>query len=199
MVIDPVKLAIKYREFMREQLFNEQTGGVVLNKNHFLMRHVLNTTLEDIIDHTLLNKVMDRFYGREDVTPKFKHRFKIFEPERQIDRYIDQTLDNITTKKIDFANILHNIQLVFKMDASELLTLPEFTGTRQSKWALIVSRLEHMCFLYDVAKEKNLSKHHINDWKRAITRLERDNVLKDQFSVSNTVQITEMMEKIKSM
>lgn len=199
MVIDPVRLAIKYREFMREQYNNELKGGIVLNKNHFLMRHVLNTMLEDTIDHTLLNKVMDRFYGREEVTPKFKHRFKIFEPSKQIDRYVDQTLDVITTKKIDFINILHNIQLVFKLDASELLVLPEFSGTRQSKWALIVSRLEHMCFLYDVAKEKGMSKHIINDWKRAVGRLERDSVLKDQFSVESMTHIKEMIEKIKAM
>ena len=199
LVIDPVRLAVKYREFVREQLANEQTGGVVLNKNHFLMRHVLNTMLEETIDHMLLNKVMDRFYGREEVTPKFKHRFKIFEPTRQLDRYVDQTLDTITTKKIDFINILHNIQLIFKIDASELLALPEFSGTRQSKWALIISRLEHMCFLYDVAKEKGMSKHIINDWKRAVERLERDNVLKDQFSFTTTVQLKEMIEKIKSM
>lgn len=199
MVIDPVRLAIKYREFMREQHINEQSGGVVLNKNHFLMRHVLNTMLEDTIDHTLLNKVMDRFYGREEVIPKFKHRFKIFEPVKQIDRYVDQTLDVITSKKMDFVNILHNIQLVFREDASQLLTLPEFSGTRQSKWALIVSRLEHMCFIYDVAKEKGMSKHIINDWKRAITRLERDSVLKDQFSVGTMDHIKEMIEKIKAM
>lgn len=199
LVIDPVKLAVKYREFIREQVVNEQQNGVVLNKNHFMMRHVLNTVLEDMVDHTFLNKVMDRFYGREEVTPKFKHRFKIFEPTRQIDRYVDQTLDVITSKRIDFTNILHNIQLVFKVDASELLVLPEFSGTRQSKWALLVSRLEHMCFIYDVAKEKGMSRHHINDWKRAVQRLERDSVFKDQFSIETMSDIKDYIEKIKSM
>lgn len=198
-VLDPVKLAVKYREFIREQYNNSLTGGVVLNKNNFLMKHVLNTGLEDIIDHMLLNKVMDGFYGREEVTPKLKHRFKIFEPTNQINRYVDQTLDTITNKKIDFVNILHNIQLVFKVDASELLVLPEFSGSRQSKWALVSSRLEYMCFLYDVAKEKNMSRQHINDWKRVVQRLERDNVFKDQFSVELNTQLTGYMEKIKNM
>lgn len=198
-VIDQDRLAIKYREFMREQYLNELNGGIVLNKNHFLMRHVLNTTIPEIVDHTFLNKVMDRFYGREEVTPKFKHRFKIFEPTKQVERFVDQTLDTITNKRLDFVNILHNIQLMFRIDASELLVLPEFSGTRQSKWAFLVSRLEHMCFLYDVAKDKGLSKHHINDWKNLITRLERDSVFKDQFSYTTNNIIKEQMYKVKNM
>lgn len=198
-VIDLAKLALKYREFMREQYLSEINGGTVLNKNHFVMRHVLNTTVGDLVDHSFLNKVMDRFYGREEVTPKFKHRFKIFEPTTQIDRFVDQILDTITSKNIDFVNTLHNIPLMFKLDASELLLLPEFSGTRQSQWAFVVSRLEHMCFLYDVAKNKDGNKQHINDWKNVVKRLERDSVIKDQFSYTTSSVIQEQMYKIKNM
>lgn len=198
-VINPLKLALKYREFMREQTKAEMEGGIVLNKNHFLMRHVLNATLADIVDHTLLNKVMDRFYDREEVTPKFKHRFKIYEPTTQLNRYVDQTLDVITNKRLDFINLMHNIQLVFKLDASELLVLPELAGTRQSKWAMVSSRLEHMVFLYDVCKAKEMNKHHINDWKRLVERMERDTGMLGDYSYSTETKLKDLMYKVKQM
>ncbi|MEG3035884.1 MAG: hypothetical protein RR877_10425, partial [Aurantimicrobium sp.] len=124
------KLSIKYREFVKEQSTNAMTGeGLVLNKNHFVMKYVLSTMMEDEIDHVFMNKIMDRFYEREEVSPKFKHRFKLFEPNTQVDRYIDQTLDVITSKNLDFVNLLHNIQLIFRIDASELLALDDFGYT----------------------------------------------------------------------
>lgn len=198
-LLNPIKLAIKYREFMRENLANEQAGKAVLTKNHFLMRHVLNLTVSDIADHSLLNRLMDTFYGREKVEPKFKHRFKIYEPQTQVDRYLQQTLDTISSKKLDFVNLLHNIQLPFSVDAGELLVLPELTGTRQSRWALVVSRLEHMCFMYDVCKSKEMNKHYLNDWKRLVTRIERDSQMFELFSHATMTRIKEQLYKIKQM
>ena len=199
LVLNPLKLALKYREFMRLQAKAEVEGRPVLNKNFFIMRHVLNTTISDIADHLLLNKLMDKFYGRDEVTPKFKHRFKIYEPVTQINRYVDQTLNVITSKPLDFINILHNVQLLFNKDASTLLTLPGMSGTRQSKWALVVSRLEYMVFLYEVCKSKDMNKHHINDWKRLIARLERDSAMTDDFSYEVGSKVKELMYKVSQM
>lgn len=199
-VIDPMRLAVKYRMFLKEQYKNSLTeGGNVLNKNHFVMKYVLPTTVQDNIDHMLLNKVMDKFYGREEVTPKYQHKFKIYEPTTQITRYIDETLETITKKKLDFINILNNIQLIFNLTASDLLSLPDLVGTRQSRWAIVISRLEYMCFLYDVAKDKGRNKTFINDWKRLVERLDRDNSWVGKFSYSKETEIKEQIKKIYDM
>lgn len=186
-------LSIKYREFVREQTVNSGNGGIVLSKNNFVIKYILPTMMEDIIDHVFLNKIMDRFYGIEGQTPKFRHRFKLFDPTTQIDRYIDQTLDVITTKRLDFINILHNIQLIFKIDASELLALSDFGYTRQIRWAILASRIDHMLFIYDVAKNKDMNRHYLNDWARLAKRLERDGGLEFGFS---SVMSNELKEKI---
>jgi hypothetical protein len=192
------KLSIKYREFIKEQ--STRSGdGLVLNKNHFVMKYVLSTMMEDAIDHIFLNKVMDRFYGREEVTPKFKHRFKIFEPNSQINRYIDQTLDTITGKNLDFVNILHNIQLIFSLDASELLGLDDLGYTRQVKWAILASRIDYMLFLFDVAKNKDQNKHYINDWKRFVTRIENDHAIDGLFSYTYEQELKEKIARVKAM
>lgn len=198
--VDLIKLAIKYREFMRVQYRNSlKEGATVYNKNFFIVKYVLAPMMSEHIDHLFLNKVMDRFYGREEVTPKFKHRFRILEPNVQIDRYVDQTLENLTNKKLDFPNVLKNISLIFTKDASELLALPDMVGTRQSRWALLISRLEHMCFIYDVASDKDRSKHHINDWKRLVKRIRNDRGLLGEFSYEEAVKIEDMLTKIEDM
>lgn len=197
LLINIPKLAVQFREFNKQQAAHEagqtEDGSLVLNKNHFVIKYVISNMMDDVIDHMFLNKVMDRFYGIETKLPKFKHRFKIFEPTLQIERYIDQTLDVITSKSLDFVNILHNIHLMFKIDASELLALPNIGYTRNIKLAFFLSRIDHMKFLYDVSKSKSMNKHYLNDWSRLAKRMLRDNQFKDLFSY----QIEkETMEKI---
>jgi len=200
LMINIPKLAVQFREFNKVQASNEVSGdGMVLNKNYFVIKHVLSNMLENVIDHIFLNKIMDKFYGIDVVNPKFKHRFKIFEPDTQINRYVDQTLDVITSKNLDFMNILHNIHLMFKIDASELLTLPNIPHTNQIRWALFASRLDYMIFLFDVSKNKNMNKHYINDWKRLVLRLTRDNRLTNMFSYEVEKDILEKMYKITNM
>lgn len=192
------KLALKYRYFYKNQIANVDNNGTFLNKNHFLMKYVLNTVIGDIIDHMLLNRVMDTFYNNPIVTPKYKYRFKIFEPEKQVNRYVEETLDTITSKNLDFINILHNIQLIFKIDASELLILPDIGYTRQVKWAIFLSRLDYMKFLYDVSKNKDMNRHYINDWKRLVTRMKRDSGFKDLLSTEEKKKVEEIMYEISN-
>lgn len=190
--LDIPKLALKWREFMRSQVGAE----VQLTKNHFVIKYVLSTCMDSVIDHTLLNKVMDRFYGRAEVEPNRKHRFKIFEPSVQIERYIDDTLEMLTTKQLDFVQLLRHVKLVFHEDASQLLVLPEFGATRQSRLALLATRIDHMCFLIDVAKNKGLSRQHLNDWKRLCQRLQRDSRIDQFFSYEQAQSLREKMVKV---
>lgn len=196
--LDPLKLALKYREFLREQYFREARGENTYNKNHFVIKYVLSTTVEDSVDHMFFNKVMDRFYGREEVTPKFRHKFKLYEPTKQIDRYVDQTLNTITSKKLDFVNTMNNIQLIFKISSIDLLATPDLSGTRQSRWSLVVSRLAYMCFLYDVSKDKGVNKHVINDWKKLMKRMKRDRGMLGEFGYELSKELEDYIYKIEN-
>ncbi len=196
------KLAIKYREFVKEQTRKTYSGDenqILLTKNHFVMKYVLGPSMETIIDHTFLNKVMDKFYGNEEVVPKFKHRFKLFEPETQINRYVENTLDVITNKQLDFVNLLRNIQLMFSKNACDLLSLSDLGTTRQVKWALVASRIDHMLFMYDVCRFKDINKHHLNDWSRLAKRLLRDNSYQGMFSFSVEQDLTEKLYKLSQL
>ena len=190
--VDVPKLALKWREFQRAQVNAE----VQLNKNHFVIKYVLSTCMDSVIDHTLLNKVMDKFYGRETVEPKVKHRFKLFDPSTQINRYVDDTVDMLQSKNADFLSLLRHIKLVFHEDASRLLALPDFGLTRQSRAAVLFTRIDYMCFLIDISKNKGLSRQYLNDWKRICQRVSRDSRIDQFFSYEVAKDFKEKMAKV---
>lgn len=190
------KLAIMYRCFIREQRNNALMGSATLNKNYFVFKYIFSNNMKDIIDHVFLNKVMDKFYGRDEVIPKFKHPFKIYEPTTQVDRYVENVVDVITNKDLGFLDVLHNIPLMYNNSALDLLGLPDIAPTRQISWAVIISRLDHMLFLLDVAGKLNVNSHHINDWKKLTFRLLRDNTFNGLFSYEKEKDIKDKLEKI---
>lgn len=178
--IDIHKLAIKYREFIREQNRADDEGAV-LTKNHFVIRHVLPTMMADVIDHTLLNKVMNAFYGRTCTEPDRKYPFMTFTPDTQVDRYVHDTLDVITRKSMTFLEMLRHIKLVFCEDAADLLALPDVYSTRQIRPAITATRIDHMLFLLKAAKNPKESRDVMNDWKRYAQRVISDNGLAGYF------------------
>ncbi|QXN70501.1 hypothetical protein AGENTSMITH_97 [Bacillus phage vB_BspM_AgentSmith] len=193
-------LALKYREFIKEQIrFLEEGEDAALIKTQFISRHILPFMMKDVVDHTLLNKLMDRFYGRDVVTPKYKHKFKLFEPTMQLDRYLDDTLKVITGRKMDFINIMRNIKLVFNEDMSELLSMSDINPTRQVRWSVFVAKLDYMIFLYDVAYDKGMNQHYINDWKRLVERMINSNEIRKMFSFDIGKDIEEKIQRIREM
>ncbi len=192
-------LAFKYREFMRKQS-RATEGEMVLNKNYFVIKNVLPGALPTLIDHVFLNKLMDKFYGREEVVPQHKHRFRIFEPTIQINRYIENTLDVITSKRLDFVNLLRNIQLMFSKDASELLGIKELSLTRQIRWSILASRIDYMIFMLDVSKSLDMNRHYLNDWKRFAIRMINDKSLfNGMFSYEIEKDIEEKIKRLSEL
>lgn len=197
--VNLLKLAIKYREFIQEQDKNRLSGESVLVKNNFIAKYVLPGFLENDIDHRLLNMVMDRFYGVPTKSPIYKHKFVIFEPHNNLNRYIDDTLNRITSTNLNFLGIMFNISLIFKVNMADLLALDGYPDTLQLNWALVASRLKYMCFLYDVAKDKGMSSNFIGDWKLLVTRLERNSAMSNAFPPKEAAEIRRYIEKIKDM
>lgn len=199
--IDAVTLAIKYRYFVKEQERKLITGSdePIFNKNNFVSKYVLPGFLETEIDHIFLNRLMDRFYGNEIITPKFKHKFPIIEATPQVDRFIDNMLDNISSKRMDYVNILNNIHVIFNINATRLLSFKHIPNTKQSNWAIVASRLKHMCFLYDVAYSNDMNRRYIGDWKLLVRRLKQDKAILGEFNYENRREIQHYLDRIEDM
>lgn len=201
--INLITLALQYREFLKEQYISAQNGSNVYNKNYFIVKYVLTNTVSDIIDNLFINRVIDLYYGNEIKTPKYKHKFKIFEP-KDLNLYAEETLHNLLTKKLDFASMLANINLVFSGNALEFLALPDISMTRQNRVHLFLSRLKYIRFLCECATKTgylSANKHDINNFKILIKRIEQDYDLENDYSFSfdNYSKIKEDMDYIKAL
>lgn len=194
--IDLAKLAVKYREFMRSNAVVDE-NKVVHSKNNFVLKYVLSTSMSDVIDHTLYNKVVEQFYNRDTSSvPTKKHPFKIFEPTLQLNRYVENTLDYITSKSMDFVQMLRHIELVFHENASTLMCLPEFYGSRQLMPAVVASRLDTMIFLMDACKSKDMNRKHLSDWKLFATRLNASSSLSNFYPYEVEKDIKEKLQQL---
>jgi len=196
---NPSILAIKYRQFLREQRINESKGEPILNKNHFMYRYVLPGILPSQTDHVFLNILMDRFYNRLEIAKlKYKLPFPIYKPYTQINRWIEDTLHVLQNKNTNFITLLANIILPSGKNALQTLVLPDISPTIQVQWAMLLSRLKFMVFLIDVSKNKSQSKNFINDWKNIIKRIQRSFDYGLLFSYEETKEIEGYMERILS-
>lgn len=192
-------LGVKYREFMREQQWNANNDMTPLGINQFISKYVITGFLEKDIDLRMFNRVMDKFYDRPIVNPKFKHRFMIYEPENLIEKYVDGVLDRITTSKLSFEGIIMNIPLIFNLGIYDILDMSDIVTTRQVKWATIAARLKTLCFIYDVAKERSMGRDHISDWKYMIRRFKRDGGFFVNIPEPYKSELEEYMYKIENM
>jgi hypothetical protein len=196
---NPSILAIKYRQFLRQQRVNESKGEPVLNKNHFVYKYVLPAILPSQIDHVFLNVLIDHFYGKEEIAVlKYRLPFPIYKPYTQIERWVKDTLHILKNKNTNFINLLANIILPSGVSALQRLILPDISPTIQVQWALLLSRLKFMVFLIEVSKNKDQSRHFINDWKNVIKRIQRSFDYGMLFSYEETKEIENYMDRILS-
>lgn len=202
-MLDGVALNIKLREFERNEevkASKDDTNTVLLTKSAFIAKYVIPGMLESTIDHVYLNRVMDSFYGNEIVKSKHKVNVPIRIVETQTDKFIGDILDIITNKDMDFVTLMNNIPLMFKENTADLLSFDNMTMIRQVSWVYVISRLKYMCFLYDVAKNKDSSRNFIADWKRLITRMTNDRTIDTSLYTSDiTKELNEYIYKIKNM
>lgn len=197
--IDTDKLAIKYNNFVKQESLKPD-DGTRLNKNYFVPKYVLSTCLEDLIDHTLLNKLIDTYYKLPIQQPKLKYPFKLFEPTTQVNRWIDDTLKVLQNKNnMDYLTALRHIQLIFSRDAASLLTLPPLSATRQVKSKLLLTRLKYMNFLIDICGVGGGNMKYLNDWKTLIKRLTSDGLDKELYALSSGYELKKIVDKIASL
>ena len=193
--VDLGRLAVKWRQFHLEQM-QRKDDGVVLNKNHFVMKYVLPSMMDTVLDHTLLNQVMGHFYGHSPSTVRKRHPFKIYEPDTQLHQYLEHTVHALRSKPMDFVQMLRHIPLVFHEDASQLLALPPLAGSRQVMPAVIASRIRYMVFLIDISADLQLNRHYLNDWKRLAQRLRADHTLESYLDYAEWKRVHAGLDKI---
>lgn len=197
--INVLALAAKYREFLRTEAIRFEEGHSPMTKGVFVTRYVLPNMMSSDIDHLVLNRVIDRFYGNKTMTPKYKHKFTLLSMEDKLDKYADSVVKTITETDLDFVGILKNIPLIFAKDASDLLAFKDIPDVRQTQWAMLASRMRYMIFCYDVAKKKGMSADFVEEWKLMVSRFKSSNALNGTFGSGDMSVINSQLNYIANM
>jgi hypothetical protein len=153
LLINLPMLAIQYRAFYLANTNNSTTNT---NKTimHFVAQYVLPNMLPYHLDLCFINRLMNRYYGKEKViTFNTRHPFALVNLEAQIDAVIDKILGYIKTAPKRFDLILKMIPSFSKENAYKSLLMPDIAITKQVHWASMWSRLKYMAFLCDISEE----------------------------------------------
>ncbi len=160
-------LAVQYRAFYRAQQNKEFSKNIL----QFIAGYVIPNMLKKQMDICFFNRLCNKFYGKNDgKNISFRtHSFTLSDYEAYIDIAIDKILINIDKSNKRFDVALKQIPSFYNTDMYETLMLPDIPPTLQVEWAMIVTRLRVVNFLFDACREnlKNRNQTTINQILRS--------------------------------
>ncbi len=171
-------LAVQYRSFMAWQRTKTTVEGELLGISHFIHMYVLPNMLYSQVDISLFNRFMNICIGAPMGKPKLKHSFSVLDYTKQLDHVLDHVADKIRSTSERFEQILKQVPGIISVNSYDALAMPDITQTQQAFWALILSRLEIMSFLIDLAGEDTLRQNRIEitDLKRTLMRFRNSHI-----------------------
>ena len=175
-------LLCMYRGFLLDQDARRRTSdgaSMLLGTTHFVHMYVLPSLLESHVDIVLMNRMSNLFHGVPMSTAVRKYVFHVMNPAPSVDKILLGVIDRLAGKRANYAAYLENIPSVFHESMLESLKMPDYSKTRQVRWALIVSRLAAMNFLLQLGGDQGVASNGtmINEMKKICGYLNRETML----------------------
>jgi len=152
-LINVTMLAVQYRAFCMAQRHLPE-GSVPKTIAQFIGGYVVPNMLPAQMDICLFNRIHNKFYKYENKRPPFiGHSFTLSNYTPHIDIVIDKVLGNIDrcSKRFDVA--LKQIPSFYNDDIYKSLLVPDLAPTMQVSWAMVMSRIRIVSFLFDICRE----------------------------------------------
>jgi hypothetical protein len=166
-LINVPMLAVQYRAFLLDQEAVEFPKTVM----QFIGGYVLPNMLPRQLDLCLFNRAVLAMSGKASLSaPLVRHAFALSNYDHAVDVCLVQALDNVQKSSLSFRAILSALPSVYAPSQYEVLQLPDLAPTRQIDWALVLSRLKAVDFLFTAAGSQLLAKNQasINQMMRAV-------------------------------
>ncbi len=145
-------LAIQYRAFRINEFNVTSDEDSQRTIGQFIRMFVIPNMLASHVDHALFNRIMNLVENRPMGESKHKHSFFLPDYSKQVNRLQQEILESLTRASRDFTGTLRTVPLVVKEDLEQLMMVPDIAATRQVSWALTISRLPALLFLFKMAK-----------------------------------------------
>lgn len=150
LTINITLLSFMYKCFVRSKESEDVSYA------RFVHTYILPNMLYNILDHCIVNRTMNLFYGRPNVKTNIRHAITFPHLEEDVDKALRYNLEEIKKKTLNYEMILKSMCCLVRSDAQKLLLVGEYIPTRQQDWAYYISRLEIIKFLIDIGGYKGI-------------------------------------------
>lgn len=147
-------LALQYRQWEYEEALRaEKSGDSPRGVAHFIYNYPLPNMLKTHLDVCIFNRAYNLLNGIPFGESKVKHPFYLTDFSKRLNDVQMRQLDILReSRNRKFFTLLRMIPMVSEESLADLAGLPDVAPTRQVIWALTLSRLSMLSFLFKVTK-----------------------------------------------
>lgn len=176
--IDIPMLMVQYRGFFLEQNARRLAGeGSMLGIPDFVGKYVIPNMLYRQTDLAIHNRTFNLVTGAPMGDSTKRHPFRVSNYTELLDKGLAELIERVGVTKMRYRDILENIPKVF---SEYPLEMPDVAETRQCWWALFLTRLKAISFLFDAAGEqgRHYNQSELNALKIDLKRFQSENIFK---------------------
>lgn len=144
--LDIPLMALMYKGFKEDPSFSQ----LVLGEDQFVATFVLPSILESQVDLTMISALIAVHEGDYRYMSRVNSNYYLPSYSGEYERIARFVLERISDTRMQYKDMLQNIPCVYRQNALEALTLPDFISTTQVDWAMLTTRLRVINFLLDV-------------------------------------------------
>lgn len=176
--IDITMLMIQYRKWSSDpQSFDKTVSDRSMMQ--FIAMVVLPSILYSHLDVAIFNRLNSWRYGTapNDSVPKFP--IAIINYTNQLDKVLIDLNEKLDRFKKEFVGVLRNVPSVSTENYLKVIRTPPMAITRNNKWALFVSRIPTIKFLFRRANDLDINRNMVerNEIMRQLREFKNDRTL----------------------
>lgn len=163
----------------------------------FVGKYVIPNMLWSQTDLVLFNRVMNSFYDQPDGQALRRLPFHISDYSALLNRGVEEVLDRVTALKMRYRDLLEQLPRLY---SAFPLQMPDIAETRQIYWALFLTRLRAIGFLYDVAGEegRHFNRELLNALKVDLKDFKSENIYRSVLPVSLSDDVNYELKRLFS-
>lgn len=177
--INVTMLAVMYRAFRLNEMVVSEESESQRSIMQFIRMYVLPNMLFSHLDVVLFNRIDNLQKGAPMGEATVKHPFYMTDYSKQINQVHKEILEWLNKADHNFTGILRSVPAVVKNDMDEVMVLPEMAPTKQVIWALLISRLPVLSFMFRTAANEpgTRNRSEVNRTLRYFERYKSDKLL----------------------
>lgn len=192
-------LAVQYRAFrFNEIMLKEGTQETQKSAMQFIHMYVLPNMLYSHLDYALFNRIDNWRKGAPIGESEHPHPFFLPDYSDKVNQVQLELLHKLQLVGKDFTGILRTIPAVTANDMEEAMLLPQAAPTRQILWALAISRLPMLTFLFKVleAGPGMRNQSEVNRVLRSVVSYKSNNLMRSLLPIDIYFEVEDEIEQI---